>query len=96
MVKTRPKKIFFYIRTYAGMKIRVSVQKKWSFSRELDYRTDHFEFRGKMNDTGYRSHFALLDVDEEYDHVKKAKEIMKNIYRLDFDGERPAQMDLFA
>lgn len=52
----------------------------WSYSKELNHRVDHWEFHGEAtSETGYRSHFVILEPDQVFDPFEVAKEIIADI-----------------
>lgn len=54
-----------------GKPVTVEYYPRYSLIRELDHRVDHFEFRGEISSTGYRSQFVMVDPD-----LKETKEMV--------------------
>ncbi|HYU73442.1 MAG TPA: hypothetical protein VEL31_12250 [Ktedonobacteraceae bacterium] len=58
-----------------GKKVTVTYYPRWHYcyTSELTYRFDHFEFRGAaVSVTGYRSVFATVDPNPDYDGTQDA------------------------
>jgi hypothetical protein len=84
-----------------GKKVSVTYYPRWSYCNKpyLQYRTDHFEFRGeKVSVTGYRSEFAQVDPNPAFDGTNEAYEFAKKrvveLTGIGFDGWE-GQLDLF-
>ena len=75
--------------------VRVKYIARWSILPKLNHRVDHFEFFGNITDTGYRSHFTM--VDPNYNPDKKEiiayiKKVIEEVTGLRYG--KPAQMKL--
>ena len=99
---TKEKKVIHWTFTLGnGKVVTVDYYPRWSYCYEddLKYRTDHFELRGEaISSTGYRSHFAIVDPDPNYDGEKEAYDFIKKmIVELSGIGfeEWEGQMELF-
>ncbi len=101
MLESENKTITWQFTLGNGKKVSVTYYPRWSYCNEpdLQYRTDHFEFRGKaVSSTGYRSEFANVNPDPSFDGTQEAYEFAKKkiveLSGIGFD-EWEGQLDLF-
>lgn len=82
MTKTKPKILDFTLKS--GGKVNVEYRRGvfGGGSEELDYRTDHFEFRGDdISSTGYNSQFCVVSYHHEEDWQSFAKQMAEELYQ---------------